>query len=1110
MQKYLPFLLILFCSTILVAQEYISGYHKTLSGEELQYHAPQPDAEKALLIRSEDESRIISWETDPVPKHYNSDTLHFLLLAGMDVNAEDPHSWIVFLNDKKYFTIKTPRDTLRPDIVFESHAHGSLTFKTEQIDKYGDLMGYLTLSLPKKDFEAGKPVQIKVSGEQAKSQTWFMVFKYHSKNYVNITAENAIRKSKEGPRRIIKTETIYYGKPQTASFTIDGNQFTKELNFGYNVFYDEIPAISRVKTINAEVSVYGDTLFKSTLTLNPVKQMDIYLLHHSHVDIGYTHLQKEVEHMQWKFLDQAITLAEESQDYPVGSRFKWNSEVMWAVDSYLKQASPEQKKKLRQAIANGFIEVNGMYANELTALCSQEELFLLFSPTKTLNGQVRTSAMISDIAGCTWAVIPAMAQNGIRYFSMATNRGHRIGNILGEYADNPFYWISASGQDSVLTWIHGEGYSMFHTGLGSTNIPDHLTEENILPYMNTLAREKYPYDMTILRYNIGSDNGPPDDELCKKVMRWNETYESPKLIISTTSEAFSTFEAKYGGEIPVVGGDMTGYWEDGAASSASETALNRHNASALSNAATLFAMLNPSKYSSGEFENAWQKVLLYNEHTWGSWNSISEPQAPFTLEQWKTKSAFAFDAAETADKLTKLALDNRRSENALNEISLEVINTNSWTRSDWVKIPDYINMEKYTIVTSRNKTVALKQIDLSADKAGRENTFFYAEEVPAFGSKIFKLLPSGEKLTKPTRNEKMKFENKKFSIEIDKNTGSISSFYVKDKKFELVDKSTGYGLNQYLYTKGRNPKESLMSKLLDIKIIGENTVVLKLDAPGCTNLQTTLCLDDDRLLITNTLVKKKNYDPEALRFAFPFLMSDATLRYDLAFAQCIPELDQMANANRNFITINNSVNISNKNFGISWCSPDAPLIEVGKMRNDPVELGYEKFLEPSTNFYSYVMNNYWETNYLAAQEGEVTIRYEIRLNDHGYNPAQDKKAGIEARQPLTVIPVNTDQVAIEAFFEIDNPNIISFSAKPVKEGILISVFNCSAQDETLKIPRMDNRCFLSDFGATKKIAASKRIVIPGNGIRHLLVMDKGKAAGAGRSSESFKKMDDFK
>jgi hypothetical protein len=333
---------------------------------------------------------------------------------------------------------------------------------------------------------------------------------------------------------------------------------------------------------------------------------------------------------------------------------------------------------------------------------------------------------------------------------------------------------------------------------------------------------------------------------------------------------------------------------------------------------------------------------------------------------------------------------------------------------------------------------------------------------------------------------------------------------VKDKKFELVDKHAGYGLNQYLYTKGRNPEASFASTLLDVKAFGENTVVLNLDAPGCRNLQTILCLDSDRLLITNTLVKEKNYDPEALRFAFPFLMSDATLRYDLAFAQCIPELDQTTNANRNFITITNSVNISNNDFGISWCSPDAPLIEIGEMRNDPVELGYEKFLEPSTNFYSYVMNNYWETNYLAAQEGEVTIRYEIRLNDHGYNPAQDKKAGIEARQPLTLIPVNADQVAIETFFEIDNPNIISFSARPVKEGILISVFNCSAQDETLKIPRMDGQCFLSDFGANEKIAAPKRIVIPGNEIKHVLVMDKGKAAGAGRNSESFKQMDGFK
>ena len=107
--------------------------------------------------------------------------------------------------------------------------------------------------------------------------------------------------------------------------------------------------------------------------------------------------------------------------------------------------------------------------------------------------------------------------------------------------------------------------------------------------------------------------------------QWNQTYESPKLIISTTTELFRELEQKYVDQIPTVRGDFTPYWEDGAGSSALETATNRASSDRLAQAETLWALLDPSSYPAQRFEQAWNNVLLYSEHTWGAWCSVTEP-----------------------------------------------------------------------------------------------------------------------------------------------------------------------------------------------------------------------------------------------------------------------------------------------------------------------------------------------------------------------------------------------------------------------------------------------------------------------------------------------------
>ncbi|MBK6777521.1 MAG: hypothetical protein IPG74_17330 [Flavobacteriales bacterium] len=40
-----------------------------------------------------------------------------------------------------------------------------------------------------------------------------------------------------------------------------------------------------------------------------------------------------------------------------------------------------------------------------------------------------------------------------------------------------------------------------------------------------------------------------------------------------------------------------------------------------------------------------RSIVMWHEHTWGAWCSISDPDAHFTTDQWRVKKAFADSAS---------------------------------------------------------------------------------------------------------------------------------------------------------------------------------------------------------------------------------------------------------------------------------------------------------------------------------------------------------------------------------------------------------------------------------------------------------------------------------
>ena len=850
----------------------------------------------------------------------------------------------------------------------------------------------------------------------------------------------------------VQASVLHIGEPVEASVAVNGAELIKHLlKSGFKTIEGLAPAVEQATSVDVDVRVGDKSIGKKTLSIAPVRKWEVYLLHHSHVDIGYTHVQTEVMQKHFGYFEQVIELARKSADYPAGARFKWNAEVLWAVDSYLKQASEEKRQQFIDAVKKGWINLDALYGNELTALCRPEELVRLVGfaeKMRQLCGVEIDSAMITDVPGYTWGIVPVLAQSGVKYFAVGPNRGHRIGYTLSEWGDKPFYWQSPSGKEEILCWLAGEGYSLFHSG--------RLDSGRLFEYLKRLDDSKYPYDMVNVRYSIGGDNGPPDPDLSDFVKDWNEKYAYPKIVISTASEMCREFERRYAKEIPKADGDFTPYWEDGAGSSARETALNREAAERLVQAEALYAMLNPGGYPAEEFYEAWRNVILYDEHTWGAHCSISQPDSDFTEAQWKIKQAFALDADSQSQKLLTGALAKHRTSAEKIE-AIDVFNTCSWPRTDLVVIPKHWQLAGEIVFDDKGGVVPTGRLSTG-------EIAFIARDIPAFTARRFAprntailrlsmYVPGPAKVTPPT------ISNSYLTVTIDEATGAIVSLKQRDISEDLAGGKKGIGLNDYFYVAGRDPKEPQRNGPVTITVKEPGPMVASLlitsDAPGCRKLTREIRLIGGmkHLDIIDTIDKEKVYKQEAVHLGFAFNVPGGVMRMDVPWGVVRPEIDQLAGACKNYFTVQRWVDVSNDEFGVTLATIDAPLIEVGAITNDPRGgVGWIEKLEASTTLYSYVMNNYWETNYKAYQDGPTVFRYSIQA--HGkFDAAQAARFGVERSQPLIVVPVDEETEVQRSAFSVEPADVIVTAFKPSEDGKarIVRLFNASERTRSAKI-----------------------------------------------------------
>ncbi len=887
----------------------------------------------------------------------------------------------------------------------------------------------------------------------------------------------------------IKVTVDYpYSEPTKGVLLAQGGEpHILDLSFGARTVDCFVPPVQAGRKISITLSAGpSGTMIRQDLRLQPVRKMTIYLLPHSHNDIGYTALQAEVVKKQNSNIETGLRLARATAGYPEGARFKWNVEVLWCVDNYLREASPEQRAAFISAVKKGQIGLDAFYCNILTGLCRPEELLELMRYATQLSqlcGVPVESAMISDVPGYTWSTVSAMAQAGVKYFSFAPNYFDRMGGTMKEWQNRPFWWKGPDGKSRVLCWCPSRGYALGHL------IGDGQALADFIPhYLVELRTNSYPYDITHLRWNVHGDNGSPDEKVADVVRQWNERYAYPRLVISTTAEAFREFERRYGNDLPEFSGDYTPYWEDGAASSARETALNRASAERLSQAEALWVMRNPRSFPADRFQDAWRNVLLYSEHTWGAHNSISEPDIPFVREQWKVKQGFALDADKQSRQLLDEAVAPSNATASNNDI--EVFNTSSWMRTDLVTVPAELSKRGDVVNDEHGKS-------LPSQRLSTGELVFVAAKVPPFSSKRFSIQTGQCPASGRLKAEGATLSSPDFIVTIDEQTGGIKSLFSRALKHEWVDPKAETALNDYFYLPGSDLHQLQRNGIPRLQVKERGAVLASLliesQAPGCRRLSREVRLIDglDRVELINTVDKLPVRSKEGVHFGYGFNVPAGMMRMDVGLAVVRPELDQIPAACKNWFSVQRWVDISNDKFGITWVPVDAPLVEVGGITANLVGSQTDwrvwiQHLNPSQTLYSWVMNNHWHTNYRADQEGPTVFRFSLRPHK-GFAAQEVAQFGTSCSQPLIVARASAGQPRSAPRLRVLPSDVLVSVLKPTDDGKgwLVRLFGASGKSRRVRLDWSEptpRQLWLSDTSEQPKQQAGNTIEVPAWGL----------------------------
>ncbi|MCO6449517.1 MAG: hypothetical protein J5I90_01900 [Caldilineales bacterium] len=827
----------------------------------------------------------------------------------------------------------------------------------------------------------------------------------------------------------------------------------------------------------------------------------IYLISHVHTDIGYTDHQEVLFRQQCDYIDRAIELCEATSDYPVEARYHWTCEVSSMVERYMHSRPASQIDRFLRLNAEGRIAVSGMqyhWTPMLSPAAMARSLYPVMRLRKDYGVRI-TAGMQCDVDGASWLWADLLPAIGIKGLTMSINayRGDRPD------PDLTAFWWEGPGGNRLLTFNGPHyAYGIFFYGMG--NLP--YAREILPKALSKLeAREDYPYDFLYAQATHPAlpDNGPPFEALSDFVRDWNDSEGSPRIVFTTVDGFLDMLHERYGATSPTWRGDWADWWADGVGSSAYETAVNRTSEAllpALDLLATQVDGLDPDL-----IEQTYHDISLYDEHTWGSFNSINQPDSPFTRAQFNRKAGFAYTGyANLHDQLAKAGRKFARATTGKtpegdvwrewrqgaprdataddSNVRFLIINPLSWACSFSNSLPsDSAGGAPYNFLEGafiRNYRDSYPQSIAEGRNNRPDNSSVLHAQLPAFGYQV--IAPSPAMKPDGAVMGEGWMENVWYRIQVDPETGGLLSWRDKEQGRELASQKSAWRLGQYVYESIDDPldrdalfdgdftKEGYGTQLKNARLRRQSVTSVQvgpalddglsigievvMTAPGARSVRVRYALPhDEKALHVDFVVDKEPVTAaEAVYVMFPFALEQPTFHLDLNGVPLEVDDEQLPGSCRDWYGIQRWAEVSDVASSIVMAPVDAPLVQLGAIQTGRWAADLQA---PEATLVAWPLNNYWTTNFQASQGGELLFRYRFTTMPT-YDPAAASRFAAGHLVPPIIVRVPGAELSAGGqFMTVEPEGVADVQLKRAADGrgLIARAFNLTAEAQTIRL-----------------------------------------------------------
>lgn len=766
---------------------------------------------------------------------------------------------------------------------------------------------------------------------------------------------------------------------------------------------------------------------------------EVYIVHHSHTDVGYTDLQEQILYNQVNNIRNVISIVKNGYENGTPEQdFKWNCETSYCVEQFLRSANAQERADFFDLVKRGNIGISATYLNfnDLVDVGMLDRRTVRLQKVFAAEGIRVTTAMNADINGISMGARDVLIKNGIEFLFTNIHTHHGMYPLYKN--QTPYFWENESG-GRILVWS-GEHYNLGNAlGIVFNKNINFMTESYFGKNVNADAldalhaklgesiaeyeKSGYPYDFYITSVSgVFSDNAPANPEIIATVNAYNQRFSGEvTLRMVTLTELYGLIREKTA-DAPIYRGSINDWWGNGVGSTPYAV---KHYKEGLRLAHICDRLEQKTGHCNERLrEMGEESALLYAEHTWGHSATITNPYDTMVTNLDIRKTSYASKAHE-ANAMRKseqchLMGDMLRYYNSKGQVKAVSMSSARGVfpvefyvetiSLPGVKVTDTKTRDEIPVQLSAHPRGVLISF-LSEFEPLEERIFTYEEQSAPPQNLYTRTAWVGAERVRDIVNDydaesyqlPYRMENDWFCIRYQTGRG-IVSFQNKKDGTELLQEGLGKfftpiyectsirrGIYEERRLLGRNIRGlhavQHQGILQDIRILDHGAVfdrvelVFMLEGTHHASVIIKLYRNLPRLEFTFRIAKTLSEDIESVYLPLCLNLRDSALYIHNGGAAMRPGVDQLPGSNMEYYMADQGLLYQSGSQGLVINTFDTPLIYMGEMQHHPIVLCDNQEQNNRRPVYSWIMNNTWETNFKMDLSGFGEFCYALELRE---------------------------------------------------------------------------------------------------------------------------------